>query len=74
MSTSTINPPATHLVAGVDQSGRRLFYTGAAGEAFISTERDRAFVGWYESGAQAVAARLNRGTMLHGIRFSAEQA
>lgn len=74
MTTSTINPPATHLVAGVDQAGRPVFYTGAAGEAFISTERERAFVGWYESGAQAVATRLNRGTCLHGITFRAEQA
>jgi len=74
MTTSTINPPATHLVVGVDQAGRRVYYTGAAGEAFISTERERAFVGWYESGAQVVAARLNRGSAIHGITFRAEAA
>lgn len=74
MTTSTINPPATHLVIGTDQRGQTLYYTGAAGELFVSQDRRRAFIGWYESGAQMVALRLNRGSAIHGITFRAEAA
>lgn len=74
MSTNPINAPATHLVTGVDQRGQTLYYTGAAGELFVSQDRRRAFIGWYESGALVVAQRLNRGTILHGITFRAEAA
>lgn len=74
MTPSTINPPATHLVTGTDQRGQTLYYTGAAGELFVSQDRRRAFIGWYESGAQVVATRLNRGSAIHGITFRAEAA
>lgn len=74
MSTPTINPPATHLVIGTDARGQALYYTGAAGELFVSNDRRRAFIGWYESGAEVVAQRLNRGTAFHGITFRAEAA
>lgn len=69
-----INPPATHIVTGSDASGKKVYYTGRAGEWFISPDRAQAFIGWYESGAQNVATRLNRGTPFHGVTFRAEAA
>lgn len=70
----TVNPPATHLVKGKTGDGRVVYYTGAAGEGFVSPRRNDAFVGWYESGAVRVAERLNRCTAIHGIAFEPEAA
>lgn len=74
MPLPIINPPATHLVAGVNRAGERFFYTGRAGEAFVSRDLADAYVGWYESGAAMVAQRLNRTSSLHGITFTAIEA
>ncbi len=64
-----MNQPPTHMVCGTTADGKQVYYTGAAGEAFVSTDPGRAFVGWYESGARNVADRLNRMTSVHGITF-----
>lgn len=69
-----MNNPATHFVQGTTRDGQRVYYTGAAGDAFVSPERARAFVGWYETGAVRVAARLNVCTAIHGITFEAAPA
>lgn len=69
-----MNAPATHIVKGTTRDGRVVYYTGAAGAAFVSPLRVAAFIGWYETGAQRVAERLNRATPLHGITFTTEQA
>lgn len=66
-----MSDPATHLVQGTTRDGQRVYYTGCAGDAFVSPERARAFVGWYETGAVRVAERLNKGTPFHGISFEA---
>jgi hypothetical protein len=62
----------THYVEGKTTNGQVVFYTGGAGNNFVSNERSGALVGWVESGAKAVAARLNRGSNIHGITFEAK--
>lgn len=65
----TTPKPSTHCVIGTTPTGDTVYYTGAAGEAFVSRDPARAFVGWYEEGAQVVAGRLNRMWLWHGIQF-----
>lgn len=72
MSYFTVTKIAGFRVAGTAADGRKVYYTGSAGAAFVSSDARRAFGGYKESGAQAVADRLNRGTALHGIKFSPE--
>ncbi len=66
--------PATHMVIGTERNGRRVYYTGCAGEHMTSDDPRKAFVGWYESGAVLLAERLNLMTPLHGILFEAAPA
>jgi hypothetical protein len=63
---------ATHFVVGETLTGHTVYYTGGAGERWVSESREKAFVGWVESGAQVVAERFNRLTDIHGITFRAE--
>lgn len=60
-------------ITGVYADGSRVWYTGKAGSAFVSPNPKEAFLGYYLEGAQRCAARLNKMTALHGIRFIACQ-
>lgn len=60
-----------HLVRGVRETGEEVWYTGRAGEQFVSTERCDAYEGFDLHGARRKAAALNRMTMVHGIHFMA---
>ncbi len=58
-------------IRGVDDNGLEFWYTGKAGEAFVSRNRYDAFMGYELEGAQRVAKNLNRMSALHGLRFVA---
>lgn len=58
------------VVRGVTKSGSVVFYTGKAGEAWVSTDMSDAFP-YSESGARAKASMFNRMTEIHGIHFIA---
>jgi hypothetical protein len=58
-------------VTGVNKDGIRVWYTGKAGEAFVSTNHADAFLGYDLHGARRRAEILNRMTPIHGIRFMA---
>jgi hypothetical protein len=57
-------------IKGVDQQGRNVWYTGGAGDAFISDRKEDAFVGYTPDGAAHKASVLNRGTPFHGVQFT----
>jgi hypothetical protein len=59
------------LVRGVKADGTEVFYTGRAGDGFVSPDRADAFYGYTLEGARRQAAVLNQGTGIHGIRFVA---
>jgi len=58
-------------IVGRTAEGGTLWYTGRAGEGFVSTNPKEAFLGYSLEGARNCAARLNRMTPVHGIRFVA---
>ncbi len=60
----------TYAVRGLTELGRELFYTGKAGDKWVSMEQSAAFTYSLE-GAQRKALMFNRTTELHGLRFTA---
>lgn len=58
-------------VVGRAANGDTVWYTGKAGAAFVSADAADAFKGYSLEGARNRATILNRGTILHGIRFVA---
>lgn len=62
-------PPATHAVVGVDEEGQLFYHTGRSGAGWVSRNPADAHVGWYMSGAERKAARLNESAPLHGLTF-----
>ena len=56
-------------IRGITRDGTEVWYTGRAGEGFVSADKAQAFYGFYLAGARACATRLNRMTEIHGIRF-----
>ena len=52
-----------------NQGGEPLFYTGRAGEGWISTNAREAFTYATLAEANRKAAIFNRGTAAHGCRF-----
>lgn len=61
-----------YAVKGVDAHGKQVWYTGRAGDQFISYDRNDAYLGFSAEGASHKATVLNRGTAFHGVRFSAD--
>ncbi len=59
-----------YIVRGLDGNGGEVFYTGRAGEGWVSPSRAEAF-GYSKEGAQRKALSFNRNTELHGLRFVA---
>jgi len=58
-------------VIGRTAQGGTVWYTGKAGDAFVSVNAADAFRGYSLEGARRRAALLNRGAELHGIWFIA---
>lgn len=64
-----MNSPA--IVRGVTVVGDVVYYTGRAGEGWVSANRAEAFAGYSLEGARRKALQLNRHTDGHGVRFVA---
>jgi hypothetical protein len=58
-----------YIVQGRTADGNTVYYTGRAGQAFISTDKRDAFTYPSLNAARARATMLNQGTATHGIRF-----
>ena len=58
-------------ILGRRADGSTVWYTGRAGQAFVSENACDAFLGYSLEGARAKAMRLNVMTPMHGIRFVA---
>ncbi len=58
-------------VVGVTKDGDRVWYTGKAGEGFVSANPQDAFLGYSLEGARNRAKNLNRMVGIHGIWFVA---
>jgi hypothetical protein len=58
-------------IKGIKADGSVVWFTGRAGDNFVSAKRADAFTGFNVEGARRKATTLNRGTVLHGIRFVA---
>ncbi len=56
-------------IRGVRSDGSEVWFTGRAGQGFVSADRAEAFVALSLNGARAKAAKLNEMTALHGVRF-----
>lgn len=73
MSYFTATKVKGFRVAGTTADGRKVYYTGCAGQRFITEKVESAYGGYYQAGAEAAAQRLNRTTALHGVTFFAEE-
>jgi len=62
---------ARYILRGLSELGREWFYTGRAGEKWVSDNRDAAFQYECKATAQHKALMFNRTTDLHGLRFIA---
>jgi hypothetical protein len=60
---------STHIIVGRNSDGSTVYYTGRAGQAFISANLTDVFT--YDSLEQARrrALNLNQMTEIHGVRF-----
>ena len=61
----------TFVLRGLDTNGGEFFYTGRAGQRWVSPNIDEAFTYTSLEGARNAALRHNRWTELHGLRFIA---
>ena len=53
----------------IDIDGNEFFYTGKAGQEWVSPKLSEAFAGYSKEGAERKAALFNRMTGIHGLRF-----
>lgn len=58
-----------HILQGRDAEGNSVYYTGKAGQSFVSAKSEEAF--GYDSleAARRRATNLNQMTSIHGFRF-----
>lgn len=56
-------------IRGVRENGGVVWFTGRAGEGFVSEERGEAFESFSLEGARRRAMSLNAMTAVHGIHF-----
>ena len=63
--------PQNIPVIGRTQTGETVFYTGRAGDGFVSSDPKDAFLYQSVDAARGRAKSLNGGTPLHGIWFVA---
>jgi hypothetical protein len=59
----------TYILRALDQNGEEFFYTGRAGERWVSKDRNAAFTYSLEGSAQCKAMYLNEAIQLHGLQF-----
>jgi hypothetical protein len=62
------------FLRALDASGNEFFWTGRAGEAWVSPRREEALVAFSLEGARAKALQFNQRMALHGLRFVAVSA
>lgn len=60
------------ILYGKTRKGEHVFYTGRAGEQFVSPTVAESFAFGSRNSAELKRAILNRYTALHGIHFSVE--
>lgn len=59
------------IVRGLSTDGGEVFYTGRAGNGWVSNDRNEAFVYTSQDEARRKALNFNRMEPLHGFRFIA---
>lgn len=62
------DPP--ELLRGTTREGKTVWYTGRAGDDWVSPHRKDAFTGFNWQGASQKAIKLNKLTVINGITFS----
>lgn len=65
---------AIYILRAVDDNGNVSFYTGRAGDRWLSPDRSDAFAGYNAEGARRKATQFNLLMGLHGQRFVAVPA
>lgn len=60
-----------YLIRGLRADGAEVWYTGRAGDGWVSGDKREAFACLTLEGARARALNFNRMTALHGVRFVA---
>ena len=70
--TKTETTIMTPITGYCIETGETCWYTGRAGEGWVSTDPRDAFLGYDQAGAARRAAVLNQGTWAHRIHFTAE--
>ena len=60
-----------YMVRGLTELGKEMFYTGKAGEKWVTTDKTAAFTYQTIEAARSKALMFNRTTELHGLRFIA---
>lgn len=58
----------THFLQATNTKGETVYYTGRAGEGWVSTNRAEAFMMGFEY-ARIKADNFNKWAMLHNLRF-----
>lgn len=58
-------------IRAVNALGAEFWYTGRAGDGWVSPNRSDAFLGYNLIGARRFAMQQNKYTTLHGLRFVA---
>lgn len=64
-----MNSSSSFVVRGVSLDGTEVFYTGRAGEGWVSGDRGQAFTYQSLEGARRQAGKFNSFTALHGYHF-----
>ena len=60
-----------YMVRGLTELGKEMFYTGKAGDKWVTTDKAQAFTYHSVDEARMKARMFNRTTELHGLRFIA---
>jgi hypothetical protein len=60
-----------YLLRALDKDGKEFFYTGRAGDGWVSPKVSEAFTYQNLDGARSKAKRFNEMTDIHGLRFMA---
>jgi hypothetical protein len=61
----------TFILRALNANGAEFFYTGRAGDGWVSKDAAEAFTYSLLEGAENAAKRHNKFTELHGLRFTA---
>lgn len=60
-----------YFLRGIDHQGSEVYYTGRAGDGWVSTDRRETFYWRSQEGATARAKEFNRHAGVHGVWFLA---